>query len=173
MTTAKEAELEFLDWKENVKADIQQDVKRALEQPAVPQKNRLICPGSALVLLLTFYPYGEPTRYPPNRLWKCNFEHSHRGYARTQTNLPKYQKLYEHSQNIYEHSQKGLPFSRRQQNTNIRICSLANIYGTTITFGVRIVNQSMCVPYIRTLEEYLQTSVKHPLSGNVCIYIRQ
>ena len=35
MTTAKEAELEFLNWKENVKADIQQDVKKELEQPVV------------------------------------------------------------------------------------------------------------------------------------------
>ena len=35
MTTAKEAELEFLDWKENVKADIQQDIKKELEQPVV------------------------------------------------------------------------------------------------------------------------------------------
>ena len=35
-TAISEEELEFLDWKENVKADIRQDVKRALEQPLVP-----------------------------------------------------------------------------------------------------------------------------------------
>ena len=35
MTTDTEQELEFLDWKENVKADILQDVKRELEQPVV------------------------------------------------------------------------------------------------------------------------------------------
>ena len=34
-TAISEEELEFLDWKENVKADIREDVKRELEQPVV------------------------------------------------------------------------------------------------------------------------------------------